>query len=116
MTIDNATNKRENEDDYTTDNKERYKRGKHPNSQANLQPFERGISGNPGGRPTKYTGLKKALDKFADKKVPAWDVLSLDDGSENFKEAVLREIWNEARSGSISHIKILAELGCLDED
>ena len=26
-------------------------RGKHPNSQANLEPIEKGVSGNPDGRP-----------------------------------------------------------------
>jgi len=29
---------------------------------------------------------------------------------------VLQEIWQRASEGSIGHIKILAELGCLDEE
>jgi hypothetical protein len=111
MADDNATNNRRNDGDYITDNKERYKRGKNPNSQANLQPFERGISGNPGGRPTKHAGLKKALDKYGAKPVDVWRL-----GYDNYKDAVLNEIWYRASEGSIGHIKILAELGCLDED
>ena len=39
------------------------RRGKHPNSQANLKPFEKGISGNPSGRPTKHQKFKEALMK-----------------------------------------------------
>ena len=33
--------------------------GKHPNSLANLKLYEKGVSGNPGGRPVKYAKLKK---------------------------------------------------------
>ena len=38
-----------------------YGRGKHPNSQSNLQPFEKGTSGNPDGRPSKLEQLKKEI-------------------------------------------------------
>ena len=88
-----------------------YERGEHPNSQANLQPFERGISGNPSGRPTKYANLKKALDKYGERPIDGWGF-----ADKNYKEAVLNKIWYMASEGSIGHIKILAELGCLDED
>ena len=47
-------------------NNEKHGHGKHPNSLANLKPYEKGVSGNPGGRPVKYAKLKKALDKWAD--------------------------------------------------
>ena len=91
-----------------------YKRGKHPNSQANLEPFEKGESGNPDGRPKKYVKLKKALEKFGHKSIEKWDMgIS---SETNYKDEVLFQIWNNAAKGSISHIKILAELGCLDEE
>ena len=32
-----------------------------------------------------------------------------------WKDAVIDRIWYEASEGSISHIKILAEMGCLDD-
>lgn len=32
------------------------KRGKHPNSRANLRPYPKGVSGNPGGRPKDVAG------------------------------------------------------------
>ena len=35
-----------------------YKRGNHPNSQANLEPFEKGVSGNRDGRPKIDVKLK----------------------------------------------------------
>jgi hypothetical protein len=86
-------------------------RGKHPNSQSNLQPFEKGVSGNPDGRPHKYAKLKKALMKYADRKIDGWRLERSDS-----KDAVLQEIWYRASEGSIAHFKVLAELGCLDEE
>ena len=37
-------------------------------------------------------------------------------GNTTNKETVLERIWFEAGMGYIQHIKILAELGCLDDD
>ena len=37
-------------------------KGKHPNSKANLKPFEKGVSGNPSGRAIAYKGLEKELN------------------------------------------------------
>ena len=39
---------------------EKHEHGKHPNSLANLKPFEKGISGNPAGRSSKFIQFKKA--------------------------------------------------------
>ena len=88
-------------------------RGKHPNSQSNLKPWEKGVSGNPDGRPHKFEKFKRALMeyKYADYESSNW---SLRSGSN--VEVVLSEIWYQAGKGSIPHINILAELGCLDED
>ena len=90
-----------------------YKRGKHPNSQANLEPFEKGESGNPLGRPSKYVNLKKALDKVGNRKKDSWDIVPM---KESYKDEVLDRIWYEASNGSVAHIRMLAELGCLDEE
>ena len=64
-----------NEADISLKTEKQYKRGEHPKSQANLQPFEKGISGNSGGRSFRYEQLKKALIKYGEKPV---DVLGSD--------------------------------------
>ena len=90
---------------------EKHEHGKHPNSLANLQPFEKGISGNPSGRPVKYAGLKNALDKWADEVITYW----FDGEKLPLREQVIYTIWNKARRGDPKMIEILATLGCLDE-
>ena len=87
------------------------KRGKHPNSKSNLKPFVKGVSGNPSGRLIKYAKFKKALMNYADKPIDGWR-LDRKDG----KDAVLQEVWYRASEGSIGHLKLLAELGCLDDE
>ena len=85
---------------------EKHEHGKHPNFLANLQPFEKGISGNPSGRPVKYAGLKNALDKWADEIVTYW----FDGEKLPLREQVIYTIWNKARRGDPKMIEILATI------
>ena len=96
-------------DDSFTGNKETHKRGQNPNSMANLKPYPKGVSGNPDGRPGKYVKLAKALKAYGENPSEGWM-------NTTNKETVLERIWFEAGMGNIQHIKILAELGCLDDD
>ena len=52
------------QDESSLKTEKKHQHGKHPNSIKNLKPFEKGESGNPGGRPTKFAKMKKALDKW----------------------------------------------------
>ena len=101
-----------------TQNSETGGRGKHPNSQANLKSYTKGVTGNAGGRPTKYVKMKKALDRIgaeAPEVSDIWNTEAIESYVTN-KEKVLHKIWFEAGKGSIKHIHILAEVGCLDEE
>ena len=86
-------------------------RGQHPNSQANLKPFEKGVSGNPDGRPSKHRKLKEALKPYGEQKSTRWGCRD-----QTKKEVVLNRVWEEAESGSVPHLKLLAELELLDAE
>ena len=103
------------QDELSLKTERQHVQGKHPNSLANLKPYERGVSGNPGGRPEKFAKLKKALDEWADKEVKYdfWD--SPPEEAVTMKEQVLWRIWDKARHGDNKCIELLARLGCLDE-
>ena len=107
---DNACNNRHNKDDVSLKTKKEYKRGEHPNSKDNLVPFEKGLSGNAGGRPIKYAKFKKALEPYGDMESNTW-------GRKDWtkKEVVLEKIWCMAEEGSVPHLTILANMGLLDE-
>ena len=94
---------------------EKHEHGKHPNSLANLKPFEKGISGNPAGRSSKFVQFKKALDRWGSEEIPYdfWDMPP--DEATTMKEQVLYKIWDRARHGNLRCMEILAQLGCLDE-
>ena len=94
---------------------EKHEHGKHPNSLANLKPFEKGISGNPAGRSSKFILFKKALDRWGNEEIPYdfWDMPP--DEATTMKEQVLYKIWDRARHGNLRCMEILAQLGCLDE-
>ena len=107
----------DNKKDFTQ-NSETDGRGKHPNSQANLKSYPKGVTGNPGGRPTKFAKLKKSLDRIGaivPMDVDLWGIGGDTEYATN-KEKVLHKIWFEAGKGSIKHIMILAEVGCLDDE
>ena len=107
MSVDKQRENREG----LTDNKETYGRGEHPNSKANLTPFKECVSGNPSWRPFKYVGLANSLKEAG--KTPPYDFEYI---PPTYRLAVIHKIWEEASRGSIQHIKILAELGCLDDE
>ena len=96
-------------------NKEEYEWGKHPNSIKALEQnqFKKGISGNQLGRPFKYQGLQKALDKIGDEVVADTNYFC---GKENIskREIVLNRIWDKAMKGDLSFVKLLGSLGCLE--
>jgi len=94
---------------------EKNEQGKHPNSLANLRPFKKGVSGNPGGRSTKFMKLKKSLDRWGNDEIPYdfWDMPP--DNASTMKEQVLYKIWDKARHGNLRCMEILAQLGCLDD-
>ena len=96
--------------------KKSHEHGKHPNSIKNLKPYKKGETGNPGGRPTKYAKLKKALDKWGNEECAYdfWDVPST--ATKTMKDQVHWRIWHKAIHGDNKCIEILARLGCLDDD
>ena len=106
--------KQDNNSDSFTGNTEieenDYKRGEHPNSQSNLAPFPKGVSGNPLGRPTKLENLKRILDQYGNE--PS-EFMNFEDKTR--REAVWTQIWKEAMRGDLRFIQFLATLGCLDE-
>ena len=95
-----------------------YSRGEHPNSLKNLKPFPKGVSGNPLGKPHKYTKLAESLSKLGTKKIimEKWNGSKYEriETDKTNRDVVLERIWSEARAGNIKYVQLLAYLGCLD--
>jgi len=95
-----------------------YARGEHPNSLNNLKPFPKGTSGNPLGKPHKYTKLAESLSKLGTNKVfkEKWNGSEYEtiETDKTWKENVLETVWAKARTGDIKFVQLLAYLGCLD--
>jgi len=88
-----------------------YRRGAHPNSRRNLIPYPKGVSGNPLGRPYKFENLKNILNKIGDEETTDWR--GKPEGTR--RSQVWKRIWEQAISGNMKYVQLLAQLGCLDD-
>ena len=92
-------------------------RGQNPNSQSNLKPFPKGVSGNPSGRPVKNAKFIEALKKYGNEK-------PLDDWGEDLfgfradtnHGAVVERVWKDARGGNYTAIRLLMEQGVIEPE
>ena len=95
-------------DEDSTQSSEKDGRGKNPASQANLKPFEKGHSGNPGGRQKKNVRFINALKAYGkldpESTVNNW----IDDGRTN-SESVVRRVWKDAVSGDKQAIRLMMD-------
>ena len=103
----------EKDNSFTKNSETDYERGKHPNSLKAIQKhqYPKGVSGNVLGRPKTFEKLGKALKSKADEIVTNWRKEPI--GTR--REQVLKRIWDDAESGDMKKIQLLAWLGCLDE-
>ena len=92
-------------------------RGHNPASQANLKPFQKGVSGNPSGKPVKNAKFIEALKKYGNEK-------PLDDWGEDLfgfradtnHGAVVERVWKDARGGNYTAIRLLMEQGVIEPE
>ena len=102
-------------DDSFTKNRETYSRGKNPNSLDAIKPhqYQKGESGNIGGRNKQYHNLSIALKKVGGEELMNFSYEG--GGTETRRERVLRKIWKQAENGDLKFIQLLASMGCLDD-
>ena len=104
--------------DESTQSSEKDGRGKNPSSKANLKPFQKGESGNPGGKRLKGQEFIDALiehGKTIEQKhninySSGTESIS-DEGSYNFQ--IVDKVWKRARQGELPYIRLLVEMGAL---
>ena len=95
----------------TNEDEKEYENGHHPNSRANLKPFEKGISGNPSGK-MSHAKLRKMLKEIGNEVV--LDYYGKELGTR--KDLVLKSIWDKAIKGNnIKYVQLLIWLGVLDD-
>tara|TARA_R100000329_G_scaffold143177_1_gene127039 strand:+ start:853 stop:1218 length:366 start_codon:yes stop_codon:yes gene_type:complete len=112
---DLSDNTVKNEENSPDNKEEQFEHGKHPNSLKALEKhqFTKGITGNAGGRPTKFEKLGKELKQLQNiKKDKLYDLF---DDDLTAKELVLRKIWRLAVGGDEKMINLLANLDCLND-
>ena len=104
--------------DDSTQSREKDGRGKNPSSKANLKPFQKGHSGNPGGKRLKGQEFIDALKEHGKTReqrhrtnYSTGKEWVSDEGSYNFR--VVDKIWNKAREGELPYIRLLVEMGAL---
>ena len=104
--------------DASTQSSEKGGRGKNPSSKANLKPFPKGESGNPGGKRMKGQEFVDALKEHGKTKEQSHNInyssgteSISDEGSYNFQ--IVDKVWKRARQGELPYIRLLNELGAL---
>ena len=117
MNVSQPVNGGESSSD-STQSSEKDGRGKNPSSKANLKPFQKGESGNPGGKRMKGQEFIDALSEHGKTKEQRHNInyssgteTISDEGSYNFQ--VVDKVWNRAREGELPYIRLLNELGAL---
>ena len=109
--IDNIENKAKITTANSDNEETRYSSGNHPNSRANLRPWEPGTSGNPSGKNSLNEKLRQALNAIGDE-----ETFNYKDESEGTKRnQVLEVVWHRAIRGDLKYVQLLAGLGCLDK-